>query len=330
VVRAHDGVLTTAEARKAGLSRHAVQWALHTQVLRPLRRGVYTTTTLWAQAEPRLQHLLEVLSHQRVNPELVACSTSAAILLCLPTPAGAPAQPQLTAARTTEQRGHGSRGAQGHRGGFVGRRSLLAGPEIWTLDGARVTSPVRTVLDCARHWSGPWGLAAADAAIMKWDVAPAALTSAAASRHPGPGHGRALWVAEHAHARPAVESPLESLARAVVVLAGLPEPTPKVWVRTTLGRFRVDLLDEANGVIVEADGKVKYGSAEDVWREKRREDALRERGFEVVRFTIEDYRQQYAWVAAYRRALARSSRLSAATKPVMRADFGPDHRLERG
>jgi len=111
------------------------------------------------------------------------------------------------------------------------------------------------------------------------------------------------------YARAKVESPLESLARGVVVLAGLPEPTPQVWVRTREGDFRVDLLDEANKVIIEADGKVKYASADDLWREKRREDALRDSGFEVVRFTFADYHRQDVWLDGYRRAVNRASRL---------------------
>jgi very-short-patch-repair endonuclease len=68
----------------------------------------------------------------------------------------------------------------------------------------------------------------------------------------------------------------------------------------------VDLLDEANSVIIEADGKVKYTSAQEVWREKRREDALRDSGFEVVRFTHADYCHQPPWLASYRQALTRA------------------------
>lgn len=304
LVRAHGGVLSAAEAAKAGLSRHAVQWALHTELLYPVRRGVYTTTTRWMRASPEVRHALEILGHQRINPQLIACETSAAIALALPTPSGPPAQPQLTVARTADQSKRGAPGGRGHRGGRLGRRSLLSAPEVLTLpSGIRATSPIRTVHDCARVWERPWGLAIADSALMKCGVEPGELLTAVRARGQVPGCQRALWVAEHA--RPKVESPLESLARGVVVLAGLPEPTPQVWIRTRDGSYRVDLL--SGNVVIEADGQTKYSGPNDVWREKRREDALRDSGFEVVRFAFADYRRQHAWLAGYRRALTRAA-----------------------
>jgi hypothetical protein len=201
----------------------------------------------------------------------------------------------------------GDPGGRGRRGGQITRRSLLTDSQVWTLtSGMRVTSAVRTVLDCARRWDRPWGLAIADAAIARWDVEPAVLVRTARERGPLPGSSQMVWVAEHARAD--VESPLESLGRGVIVLAGLPEPTPQVWVRTRAGSFRADLLDEPNRTITEADGKGKYADREDLWQEKRREDALRDAGFEVVRFTFHDYHHQPAWLTTYRRALHRSRR----------------------
>ena len=70
----------------------------------------------------------------------------------------------------------------------------------------------------------------------------------------------------------------------------------------------MDLLDEANNVVIEADGRAKYSTPDDVWRGKRREDALRDSGFEVVRFTYADYHRPSPWLAGYRRALARGRR----------------------
>jgi hypothetical protein len=302
LVREHGGVLTTSEAYKAGMTRSALQWARRSSALISLRHGVHTSARLWAQASPVARHQLRILAQQRVNPGLVACGASAAAVLELPLPDGPPPQPLLTAARDVTRLG-----AKGDRAGASGRRSWLAAGEICTLDsGVRVTSPMRTVIDCAREWAEPWGLAVADAAIGLWPLDRAELVSAVSARPPMPGCRRARWVAEHA--RPGVESPLESLARGVIVLAGLPEPTPQVWIDTGAGPVRVDLLDEANRLITEADGKLKYSDPEVLWREKRREDALREQGFEVVRFAMSDYHRPLPWLATYRRALDRSAR----------------------
>jgi Transcriptional regulator, AbiEi antitoxin/Protein of unknown function (DUF559) len=302
LVRAHGGVITTAEARAAGMTRAALEWARRKALLKSIRHGVYASSAVWEMVSPEVRHGLEILAQQRICPELVACGASAATVLQLPTPTGPPSKPQLTAAR-----GASRRGARGQKAGALGRRAWLNREDIWIMkkSGLRVTSTARTVVDCAREWDPPWGLAVADAAIERWRIDSAQLTSVLDSRPSSPGDRRARWVA--AHARDGIESPLESLARAVIILAGLPEPTPQVWVQTPAGPFRVDLLDESNRLITEADGKLKYTSAEDLWREKRREDALRGVGFEVVRFAMADYWSQELWLDGYRRALARSA-----------------------
>ena len=166
-------------------------------------------------------------------------------------------------------------------------------------NGARVTGPIQTVWDCARHWPRPWGLAIADAAVSAGLTTAEDLQARSIQRLTAPGAGQMQWVA--AHTRTAIESPLESLARATLILAGLPEPTPQVEIPTRLGRYRVDLLDQGHRIVTEADGKMKYGALEDFWAEKRREDALRETGLHVMRFTMSEFRAPKAWLEIYTR-----------------------------
>lgn len=59
-------------------------------------------------------------------------------------------------------------------------------------------------------------------------------------------------------------------------------------------RHVLRLLDGRHRLVTEAD---------DLWEEKRREDALREAGYRVIRFAMSDHRAPAAWVAAYRRLL---------------------------
>jgi hypothetical protein len=305
LVRANGGVLTAREALAAGVSRAALEWARRKQSVQPLRRGVFTSQEVWEAASPIGRHKLLVLAQQRVHPGLVASGTSAAVVLDLPTPSGPPQRPVMTAVRTDP-----AAGGRGHRAGVLARCSQLAPEEIWILDnGIRVTSTIRTVLDCAREWDLPWGLAIADAALGRWPVLPAHLLAAAVRRAGISGGKQMMWVAEHT--LQGIESPLESLGRGVILLADLPEPTPQVWVSTRRGPFRVDLLDEANMLITEADGRLKYTSEQAIWDEKQREDALREKA-EVMRFTMSDYVDRPPWIAAYRHALGRSQRRFAA------------------
>jgi hypothetical protein len=290
------GVLSAREAQAAGLPQAALEWATRGGHLHRLRRGVYTTTMHWETSDQLQRHRLLLTAAHRAVPESVAVADSAALVLGLPVPA-VPEPPRLTLARVK-----GTSGGRGREGGTRGRRALLDDDEVMVHRGLRVTVPARTAVDCARHLSRPWALAVADAARREWGLGPDVLAGAADRNPRAPGHRAAVWAGQHALPEP--ESPLESLARAAVILGGHPAPVPQVWVHTDRGSFRVDLMDEV-GVVIEADGKVKYDGPEDVWREKVRQDAIRRRGHEVVRFTMVDHHRADRWLAEYRRAVAR-------------------------
>lgn len=74
---------------------------------------------------------------------------------------------------------------------------------------------------------------------------------------------------------------------------GLPRVEPQVEIRDARGKFvaRVDLLFRRYRTVVEFDGLVTYGGAggrQALIDEKRREDALRSLGYQVVRLTWRD------------------------------------------
>ncbi|ACV06703.1 DUF559 domain-containing protein [Kytococcus sedentarius] len=86
------------------------------------------------------------------------------------------------------------------------------------------------------------------------------------------------------------ESPGETLTRLALVRGGL-RPTSQVRIATREGTYRVDLLLEAERIVVEFDGAVKYDGVQGrdaLVAEKRREDALREAGYNVLRVTWRD------------------------------------------
>jgi hypothetical protein len=167
-----------------------------------------------------------------------------------------------------------------------------------------VTTPARTFIDCARHVDRPWALAIADAVRRRYQLAPPDLVAAAARNPTAPGHPAPLWAAGLARTEP--ESPLESLCRAVIVLGGHPEPIAQVWLATHRGPIRADLLDRGGRVMIEADGRLKYETPRTLWDEKLREDAARDLGLEVVRFTMADYRNPRPWLVRFERALRRA------------------------
>jgi very-short-patch-repair endonuclease len=92
-----------------------------------------------------------------------------------------------------------------------------------------------------------------------------------------------------------------------MLLAGLPAPELQGWVTGADGRaYRADFLWRDQRVIGEADGLVKYTGIEDVRAEKRREDALRQAGYTLVRWMADELRRTPDRVVA---------RLSAALHP---------------
>lgn len=85
------------------------------------------------------------------------------------------------------------------------------------------------------------------------------------------------------------ESAGESRSRWVLHLLGLGRVTPQfaVWDGSVLVGVADLKLDE-HMVLVEFDGRGKYADQDDLFREKWREDRLRELGYEVVRLTWAD------------------------------------------
>lgn len=84
-------------------------------------------------------------------------------------------------------------------------------------------------------------------------------------------------------------------------------------IRDSRGTFlgRVDFFWEREGVIGEFDGLAKYGAdgiaaATAVHREKLREDAVRDAGYEVVRWTWKDLFDFAVVTARFDRARARA------------------------
>jgi len=158
-------------------------------------------------------------------------------------------------------------------------------------DGSRVVHPAIAVVQSAALVGVTAGVAAADAALHAGQVTKEDLELALRIARLGPGRRDARVAVDLSQAL--TESPGESWARVLFVSLGLPTVEPQVVIRDERGRFvgRVDFLFRAQRTIVEFDGLVKYGGADGrqaLIDEKRREDALRSLGYQVVRLTWRD------------------------------------------
>lgn len=191
--------------------------------------------------------------------------------------------------------------------------ATLRDDETTTVDALPVTGLARTVVDCARLLTARQALVVADSALRRGlphDALDPALERAQGAR----GIRRAREVLRLADARS--ESPGESLLRLVVLQSGLPVPELQIPVDTSLGLRYVDLGWSELRVAVEFDGRTKYASSphgpeEAFYEEKRRQDALEELGWLVVRVMWEDLGNPDALVARLRAALHRQHRRHA-------------------
>jgi very-short-patch-repair endonuclease len=168
-----------------------------------------------------------------------------------------------------------------------------------------VTTPVRTVLDCARTLSLTEGLAVADSALRLGLVDRDDL-EVAAMRLSGPHRRRVQRVVGLADHR--AESVLESALRAILIDARVEGFEPQVVVRDQDFSARVDLGHRRRQIALEADGFEHHGTRKALVKDCRRQVNLVLLGWLVLRFSWEDVMHDREWVAeAVREVLRRPS-----------------------
>ena len=188
----------------------------------------------------------------------------------------------------------------------------LPDEDVVVIDGVRVTDLARTVCDLARTVPLEQAIVAGDAAMRKGLTRNEIVDGLAYAegRH---GFRRAQLATQLFDGRS--ESVGESRSR--LALSQLRLPTPQLQTEffdnagVLLGRG--DFFIEEFGVIGEFDGKVKYGKylrpgvspGEAVYREKLREDSLRDMGWEVVRWIWSELERRDVIHARFQRAITR-------------------------
>ncbi len=160
---------------------------------------------------------------------------------------------------------------------------------------AGVTSPVRTVVDCARSMPFGEALAIADSALRHGVVTRSQLL-VAASAMPRAGRATVQRVARSASGEAA--NPFESLVRALLIDAGLLGFVPQLTVRCRGRSYRVDLGDEGRRIALEADSFAWHGDRAALARDARRYDELVAGGWLVLRFAWEQVMGDPGWVVA--------------------------------
>ena len=256
--------------------------------LRRLQRGTYAHSPAELPADASARHRLTVLATVAgLRTPSAVCHLSAAVLHGLPV-WGVPLD-RVHVLRSPAASGTGSTRLRQH----VGR---VPDHHLTVVDGLVTTSVTRTVVDVARSVPFESAVIIADRALRTGGTTRQDLLDCLAVVGRVPGIRAAARVVDFAD--PLSESVGESRSRVLIRRLGLAAPDLQVRVRRGDGRVmaRCDFGWEDRRTLGEFDGRVKYGRllgpgqepGDVVFREKRREDELRDHRWQVARWTWDD------------------------------------------
>ncbi len=280
---------------------------------RRLRRGAYTTAETWGRLDEVGRHVLLVRAvAQQLSGEVVVTGSSAVAVL------GGP----LWGVDLQQVHVHRDAGKSPRReAGVVHHVGALPDTEVIEVDGLWVTSPERTTFEACRRASFEVGVGLVDGVRFRRPFDPDRALAVIEAHRDWAGSVRASRALRFSSDRSATIG--ESRCRILMARIGLPAPTLQHPVHDESGTLLgiTDFYLEEFATVAEFDGKLKYGRAlyertgriedvdlgEVVWQEKRREDAIREQGHEVVRvvwpeLTGHDGEVRHRFSRAFRRS----------------------------
>jgi hypothetical protein len=285
---AAHGVLTRQQLLDLGVAPSEIRRMLRTGELVRIRRGAYTTAVIWDAADeqvgrPRLRARAAILQMRRGWVLSHDSSAHEQGLEILP-----PRRPFVHITRPGFTNAWTEYGVKHHLARFNER-------QVVEVNGMRALDLARTAVDIARERGRRHGLVACDAA-RRHGVTRTALEVAVEPMETWPGSRAARWAV--AAADPAAENVNESLARELVLEAGIGVPEAQFPVRTAEGVKWCDL--RVGNHIIEVDGRIKYLRVEDggvtdraadlvSWEERKRERLVKDRRLGVTRLYWVDY-----------------------------------------
>jgi very-short-patch-repair endonuclease len=279
------GVVTREQLLTAGLGRGAIARAVEAGRLRPVFRGVYAVGHVALRREAWWMAALLAC-----GPGAALSHRTAATLWGLRTDAPLPVD-------VTTSTAHGRKHAR-----ITTHRKRLHPVDALIIDGLRVTSPSRTLVDLAATLSGRALRELVERAqdLRRFDPHDIEATMARSGRRPG-ARRLADLVALMSPDADNARSHLERLFLPLVRRARLPRP---VVNHEIAGRQR-DFVWVDERLVIETDGYRYHSSRQARRRDNRRDRELTSRGWRPARFTHEEIAFEPAEVARELAALLR-------------------------
>lgn len=283
------------EMRALGLSNHQLHGLLVAGVVRRVFRSVYAPARI-VDDDPGERALAASLA---VSDHHVLCDRTAAWVWGIDvfTYAEAAVTPQVEVCAIA---GH----EPTHATGLQGHSRALAREDVLRVGGVAVTSPLRTALDLGARLTRRDAMATLDAFCRVHGVTRPVLRRELPRFRGRRGVVQLRELVELVDGR--AESVRESWTRLAIHDAGLPAPTPQVWVEVRGKRFRLDLAYPRHRIVVEYDGRdahdVKPGQLE---RDRKRRRLLRADGWTVIVLRLGDFSgdQLLRWLSELEAAL---------------------------
>ena len=305
--RSPDGLLLRRDAVVSGLSDGELGRLARAGELQRLRRGAYLDAVLPARTAQRHRLLIRA-TIAGLRHSAVVSHQSAAVLHGLPL-WGVPLD-RVHITRRPRAWNDTSAVLRCH----VAR---LRDDEVMDVDGFPVTDPIRTALDLARSLPHEAAVVALDAALHVGALSHDDLRARLMDIVGTPGSRSASRVVAAADERS--ESVGESRSRVILHRWKLAPSALQFEVRSDAGLVvaRTDFAWEEERLVGEFDGRVKYGrllrpgqdAGDAVFEEKRREDAIRDERWGVVRWVWADLQRPDRLAARVRRARERGAAL---------------------
>jgi very-short-patch-repair endonuclease len=275
-------VLSVAEWRRAGVTEARIRSLIRSGELIRVWHSVYATRSAieWSKVDRARGHALQVIAAAAsVGRDSVASHQSAALIHGLDL---FPAPPDMVTMTRSPVRNSGRRKSDG----IFFRTAELPEDHVTKQLGARVTTVPRTVVDLARVSSFMSGVVTADSALRAGLTTKGALLATCKACPRWPGIRQARRVVEFSDSR--AESVFESCARVVFHEHGLEAPELQFTVAGPGFRYSVDFYWAKYKLIAEADGAMKYADQRAAIRQLRRDQEIRDLGYNVVHFTWRD------------------------------------------
>ncbi len=286
-------LLSTQLLLDRGYSKKFIAKEVKQKRLLPLRKGLYVETQHWERLYPSERHLLQMKALSQ-RCDYVFTHESAALALGLPV-LRVPRELHIMA--LPHSRGQ-VKGAKKH---YYSQQ-----PATQEILGITLTTAVHTVVDCAKSLPLADALCIADGALHLKQLTHAQ-AFAALNEVTGRGARSCRRVAELMSAL--AESPGETLTRIALIQAGI-DFVEQQWIQTASGSFRADFLIQGFKLLLEFDGDVKYrdNAERSVLAERKRERALQNEGWTVIRVEWRDVQDPGRVAFMVRQGMYRASR----------------------